>query len=520
MLHSNIVKAFIAQVLIFGINIITGFVFTPYILNKIGAEAYAFYPLSFNIINYASSLTVIFTYFLSKYVTVDYFRGDFKKVNAFFNSSLFGNIIVGTLIIIPMIFISLNTDKIFNVPEDLFWEVRLLFVFITLSFFVAQIVNTFVVANIATDKRYLTNFEKAAERTVMLITALILFNLFKPSLWQLGLAVLAGIVLRFVITVKIQKKIMPGIVISKKLISVDMTKMLIAGSFWYALNQLSALLFTNIEIMLANLKFGYEVQSDYALALVIPNLFRSMIIFITNAILPFLAILLKNKDFERISNSVPRFVKCMALFIAGVVSVTIGFGDVFLKLWIPEFYDVKIYILMSISLLSVAVTGAMSIGQCILTVYNRVRFPASVMLILAVINIPLALFFSEIFGIYGILISSVVINSIGFLIFIPIYIKKVINFNIKSLYNSLFKAFVVLVSGISICSIIKLFFNIESYLKLSLCILAVLIILILTAFIWLLSIEDISFIIDIIRYKINYGKDANEFQSRNYDSFI
>ena len=43
---------------------------------------------------------------------------------------------------------------------------------------------------------------------------------------------------------------------------------------------------------------GAEIQSEYSISVIIPNLIRSMMIYLTNAILPFMALLFKNENYD------------------------------------------------------------------------------------------------------------------------------------------------------------------------------------------------------------------------------
>ena len=511
MLSNNLIKGIAAQILIFFTNILISFVYTPYLLSKIGAEAYAFYPLSFNIITYASVLTVIFTSMLSKYITVDYRSGNYARMNEFFNSSLRGNFIIGTVVGIPMLVGSLFADKIFNIPSSLTLEVKILFMLITIAFFIIQLRNTFIVANITTDKRYLTGFQKFYEKIVIVLVPVVVFIFVKPSVVWLGVAVVSGVVVRLFITIRTQKKIMPELKVEKKYVDNDVTKTLVSGGLWHSFNQLIILLHTNVEILLANLMFGAFVQSEYALAVVIPNLIRSMTIYLNNRILPYLALLFKCESYDELRRNIPRFTKCMSVIMGAISGVLIGFGDVFLSLWISDFYSVNIYMLMVLSVLSVFVTGSFSILYIILVVHDKLKMPAFVMLALGVINIPLSFILSRFFDIYGILISSLIINISGYMIFIPTYLSKIVKFDKEKIYPGFLKGVYVLLIAIALSLICKSIFLLNSFAKLILAVIVIAVILILIIFIRFFSVKDMSLIIDSFTTNVDDNGDYNDF---------
>ena len=510
MQSSNLVKGIAAQTLIFFTNLLISFVYTPYLLSQIGAEAYAFFPLSFNIINYASVLTVIFTAVLAKYITVDYQSGNHTRMNEFFSSSLWGNFILGIAVGIPLLIGSLFADRIFKIPVKIAFEVKVLFIFVTASFFIIQIRNTFIVANITTNKRYLTSFQRFFEKLIIVALPVSLFVFLKPSVVWLGIAVFIAVTVRLFVTVKTQKKIMPELVFKRRFISKKVTKIIMSGGLWHSFNQLVILLNTNVEILLANLIFGPLVQSEYVLAIVIPNLIRSMTIYITNRILPFLALLFKNESYIELRESVPRFIKCMSVFMGAVTGLVIGFGDVFLSLWLPELYSVRIYILTVLSMLSVFITGSFSVLYSILVVHDKLKAPAFTMLILGVINIPVSVFLSRFFGIFGILISSLVINIAGYMLFIPLYLQRIVRFDNEKIYPSFLKGVFVMITGIAFCMVYKLLFKTDSIIKLIIAVLTVSVLIILTVFIKFLRKKDIMLIIDSFKTDLDDRESYNE----------
>lgn len=517
MIKSRLAKTVAAHIPVVLAGIITSFLYTPYLLSKIGAEAYAFYPLSFNIINYASVFTVLFTSMLSKFITVDYHSGNYLRMNKFFNSSIRGNVIIGAAVGIPMLVGSLFIDRIIDVPAKLAFEVKVLFMTVTAAFFVIQLRNTFIVANIATEKRYLTTLQKAFEKVMIVAVPVVLFVFVKPSVMYLGVSVLIAVSLRLLITVKTQRKIMPQLEVSGKYVEREVAGTLILSGLWHAFNQLIILLNTNVEILLSNLIFGSEVQSEYTLAFILPNLIRTMIIYGNNWFLPFLALLFKDESYEELKKSIPKFIKCMSVAMAVIVSLITGLGDVLLDVWIGGFDSFEMYILMILSALSVFVTGSFSIIYSILVVHDKMKLPAIIMFTLGILNIPLSVILSDLFGIYGILISSLTVNILGYTFFIPYYCSRTVRFKIKKLYPAFLGGVYVLSAGTVFGILIKLLFKIDSFSKLILAVVSVIILLVPVIFKWLLSKEDILFITDIIKAKIEYGNDANELGERDFD---
>ena len=520
MLKNNFPKTVFAQALLVTVNIVAGFIFVPYLLKTVGTEAYGFYPLSKNIISFSTLITTIITSFLSKFITVEYLDKNFKKLNVFFNSSLYGNIAVGIIAVVPLVVLSLNANKLLEIPEYLVFQVKTLLVFVSFSFFTAQLKNTFSVASISTDNRYLTTMVRAFEKGITLILPWIFFSFFKPSIAYIGISVFTATLLSFFISVKIQKKIMPQAELSKVYVEKKVVSALITSGGWHSLSQISTVVFSGVDILLANIFLGTKAQTLCSLALVIPNLLKSGVIFLTNWLLPFLSVLASDERKSELSADCDAFVKYMSVAAAIAFSVVIGFGDVFLKLWLGNFYSHKIYLLLTISGISTFVYAAFAILNTVLLVYNHPKLPAFVTVLAGILNIPLSFFITKFTGIYGILLSTLILNVLVYAVFIPRYISFRIKFPLNFIYKSFFMSLIVLASGIFLCMLIKNFIILNTFLKLVPTVIAVVLLLLPAVFFLLFSADDFKFIIEIIKAKINYGNDANEIQSRNDDSLL
>ena len=61
----------IANIISFMVNIGINFLFTPYLINTVGKEAYSFFPLANNFISYTSIITVALNSMASRFITIN-----------------------------------------------------------------------------------------------------------------------------------------------------------------------------------------------------------------------------------------------------------------------------------------------------------------------------------------------------------------------------------------------------------------------------------------------------------------
>ena len=71
----------VASLVNFVVNIGIGFAITPFIVGRVGAEAYGFVGLANNMVGYASLFTIALNSVAGRFITVAYHQGDKGKAD-------------------------------------------------------------------------------------------------------------------------------------------------------------------------------------------------------------------------------------------------------------------------------------------------------------------------------------------------------------------------------------------------------------------------------------------------------
>ena len=87
MSNKQLTKNLILNSISFLLNFIISFFFTPYLIRVVGKEAYSFFPLVNNIINYSSIITVAVGSMAGRFITMSIYKGDIKSANGFIMNS-------------------------------------------------------------------------------------------------------------------------------------------------------------------------------------------------------------------------------------------------------------------------------------------------------------------------------------------------------------------------------------------------------------------------------------------------
>ncbi len=88
----------------FAVNMGIGFAITPFIVSRVGAEAYGFAGLANTMVGYATLFTIALNSVAGRFITVAYHQGGGKRrADVYFSSTLaMVLLLIGTLILSPI----------------------------------------------------------------------------------------------------------------------------------------------------------------------------------------------------------------------------------------------------------------------------------------------------------------------------------------------------------------------------------------------------------------------------------
>lgn len=107
----------IASLVNFVVNMGIGFAITPFIVSRVGAEAYGFTGLANTMVGYATLFTIALNSVAGRFITVAYHQGDRRKADAYFSSALAADlvmILVPTAIAVPLI---INLEHVIRISR-------------------------------------------------------------------------------------------------------------------------------------------------------------------------------------------------------------------------------------------------------------------------------------------------------------------------------------------------------------------------------------------------------------------
>ena len=334
-----------AQVFAFLVSIGITFFLTPYIVKQLGAAAYGFVGLASNFVSYIQIITVALNAMAGRYITVAAHQGRFDDARKYFNSVFFSNIALTTIIGLVSLVLIYYLEFIVHIPAELIPDVKLLFGCVILNFGISLVFNVYNVSTFIQNRLDLSSTRLIISNFVKAGLLLILFYIFNPSLWFIGLATIISTIYVIITNIHFCKTLTPELTLSIKFFDIKSIKELLSIGAWSIVGKIATLLSDGFDLLLANLYIGPVQMGVLSISRRIPRLTLTLYERINSVFAPPWTKLYaqgKHKEFHE------QILKSIRFF--GVISMIptvfiFSFSDWFYQLWIPSQDAHLLYIL-------------------------------------------------------------------------------------------------------------------------------------------------------------------------------
>ena len=276
----------ITTILVLVINTIINFFLSRYVVDYIGDSAYGFIALANNFVSYATIFTTAINSIASRIIKLKIHQNKKTDTNKFFSSVLIANIIIIAVFMIPSIILILFLDQIISIPTNLMFDVKLLFLLIFLNFFITLIGGVFTVATYCKNKLYLSSLRNMESTILKFIIILIMFFIFKPAVFYVGIATLVASIYVLLFNIKYTKKLLPDIKINKKYFSIKKIKILLSSGLWNSITNLGNVIADGLDLLISNIFVGASTMGIVAVAKVPGTAFNNLIATILTVFQP------------------------------------------------------------------------------------------------------------------------------------------------------------------------------------------------------------------------------------------
>lgn len=434
----------VAQISSLLVNLFISFYITPYIISKIGIEAYGFVGLSNEFIGYAQLVTVALNSMAGRFITIKLHENDDEGANRYFNSVLMANIVLGLSLTVIGVLVIVFIDKLISVPSNLLFDVRMLWALMFLNFIMSIVTSVFGVATFAKNKLYLSSVRQIEAQVLRVVILLLCMYFLPPYTWYIGMAALIFTSVTSWYNYVYTKKLLPTIKLRKKYFDFKTLKELLASGIWNTVSKLGGLLSSGLDLLITNKFVGAIAMGTLSLAKTVPNVILSVFGNIASVFAPELTISYAKKNYKDIKEQLNFSIKLLGFFSCIPMAILFAYGAEFYGLWAPT-QDPKILQLLSI-ITCFAFVFSLPLEPLwnVFTTVNKVKQSSIYLLcssILSIIIVFIGLNFidNKLYQLVLIAGVSTCLSVVKSLIFLPMYGAKCLKFKLNTFYVPIIK---------------------------------------------------------------------------------
>lgn len=425
-----------AMVILLGIN----FFLTPFVTEKLGADAYGFITLANNIVSYAMMLTTALNSFATRYIAVEYHRGNCRGASCYLSSLLIANGAVCAVIFTAMLVFVININGILQVPDHLLNDVQYLFVLVFVNFLFTNGSAAFSSAAYVKDRLDLYGLFQSLSYVVEALALIVLYLVLPPHVLYFGVGIaLAGLVLLSG-NIYIYRKVCPEIQVSFSLFSFSAVKTLLFSGLWNSFNQLGNILNSGLSLLVANMFLNPIAMGQVAISQVFTTVSRRLYQLISQVYQPRLLKYYSNGDMTNLCSELTSAMKVSALIGCLIFAGYWSLGLVFNSLWIPSQDINLIYKLALVVLFSEIAVAPIFPLYFIYTLTVKNKIPAIVTIIGGISSVVLMAALIKLgFGAFSVVIPTTLINCIINGVVNPLYMARCLRIKLSTFFPTLLR---------------------------------------------------------------------------------
>ena len=455
----------IANAISYAIGIAVSFVLTPIVINGIGREAYAFYPMSTQITNAITLVTAALNTMASRFIAISLLKNKREDANQYFSSVLFVDSLISIVLAVGMTIFIVFIDRFLQIPFNLVASVRTLFIFTFSSAIVNIISAPFGVATFAKNRIDMRSWREIAAALLRLLLFVFFYSVLPPSLIYIGIITLGIALFNIVVQLIFTKRLLPEISLRRAYISKAHIKELLTSSLWAIINALGNTLLASLTLFFLNRFYGPNEASIVSLSLTIPGFMGGIVSTIVGVYYPLITKEVADESKDSLVALIKKVQAISGTIGCAIIAVFLPLSSSFFSLWVPTEDSNLLFICSAITLLPYLSTSCFWTATSVFTAKNKVKIPALATLIIGLLNLGTQL----IFGLTGVPYLSLPLAA-GILQivwtggFMPIYLSRITGERIAKYYATPLKIIMITAVVFGIVYAIAEFISINSWL--------------------------------------------------------
>lgn len=483
----------------FGISIVVGFWFTPYIIRHLGVAAYGLVPLATTVTSYMSLFTIALSAAVGRNITIALDRQDNNEANRIFNTSFWGTSGVLITLLGPALWLSTKAQLFLNVPSGYGTQFVWLFLCTMGMFFLTAIGSSFGIATYCRNRFDLANAVMIAGTLVRVAVILLLFNLAAPRVWHVGIALLVSTAIGLVLSVVVWRYLTPMLKIQRSAFSLQTLRQLTGMGGWIVITHIGSILFLSIDLVVVNKMIGAEAGGQYGAVMLWSTMLRNLAGVVAGVFGPTIVTLYGRQEIPGLVAYSRRAVKFVGLMVALPIGLICGFAQPLLSVWLGQGFAplAPLMALMSIHLcVNLSVLPLFNIPVAA----NRVRLPGILTCIMGAGNLGLALMLAGPvgWGMYGVAAAGAIMLTAKNLVFTPLYASHILGVSYGTFSREILPAVGTTAALSGIGWLLTRSFNLDSWLSLGIAAMGLTCVFVVGTCRWLISADERDHIVRML----------------------
>ncbi|MDA9872690.1 hypothetical protein N8364_00915 [Saprospiraceae bacterium] len=378
-------KNFIYNIISLLCTVGLGFYLVPFILSRVGVEAYGYIPIAMLAFDYMSVIIGSVNTSISRFMAFALSKDDKEDARRTYVSSFYLVLILELFFLPFLLYFTFCPEAIIEITTtDLREEVQLLFGFTFLGNLLSFLNGVFGAPLYAFNR-----IDLGRKRDILRIVvraAIVIIGLqYSLSLAVIGIANLMSGMATVLFTLYYKQVLTPYMKVGGSF-SFKVLRSLLNTIFWLMIGQLGFLLFNKVELLVINRMISPEEAGKFSLILPLVNVVITVGSMITVLFGPTIVYLVANNEYEELKVRLRKVTKFIAICIGVLSTILICFASDILYLWLGDTYD-NLPVVLSIIVFSTALVMIARIANTIFQAYDKVKYPGLFTIGLGFINI-------------------------------------------------------------------------------------------------------------------------------------
>lgn len=442
----------IASLVSFATSVFIGMVLTPYISRTLGDGAYGFIGIANNFVSYANIFTIALNSMASRFIAIEIHSNNHKKANIYFNSVIVANLIMAFILAAASGVMIFYLEELLKISEELVSDVKITFTVVFANFILSLLTSIYSIAPFVKNRLDLSSIRNIIGNLIRVVVVIVLFSFLPPKIYYTAISAMSMTVFVTIANVGLSKQLLPEIKVNLKLFRFSVVKELVSSGIWNSINQLSTVLLTGLDLVIANLFISETETGILSIAKMVPTQVTALLATIGGVFTPLFIRIFAQGNVKELVEQVKFSMKVMTLIMTVPLAGFLIFGEKFYSVWLPYKTSeeiLKIQILSVLSVLPNVFSAYIYTLYSINTVTNQLKVPVLVTLALSIFSttIVFVLLKTTSLGIYAIAGVSSIVLILRILFFVPTYASHNLGIHFFTFYPLLIRgifAFVVL----------------------------------------------------------------------------